>query len=215
MNQLFSTSSATLPVPALLAIAGERALLRFLEFFAASIRNQHTRRACGRAVAEFLTWSTDAGERGLAAVQPLHVATWIEMQTQELAAASVKQRLAAVRHLPVRSTCDLLNTLAAITERNAGFRSLGDTWADTTTAHGRLMLTVLGGLAESECELIRARTSEGRARAKARGVKLGRKPKLTPHQVQEALRRRAAGEPVREIGRSYNVSHSTISRLSR
>ena len=73
-----------------------------------------------------------------------------------------------------RSTRDLLNTLAAITDRKAGFRSLGDTWADTTTAHGRLMLTVLGGLAEFERELIRARTGEGRARAMARGVKMGR-----------------------------------------
>jgi DNA invertase Pin-like site-specific DNA recombinase len=71
-----------------------------------------------------------------------------------------------------RSTRDLLNTLAAVTNRKAGFRSLGDDWADTTTAHGRLMLTVLGGLAEFERELIRARTSEGRARAKARGHSL-------------------------------------------
>src|SRR5271166_4468165 len=113
-----------------------------------------------------------------------------------------------------RSTRDLLNTLAAITAKEAGFRSLGDTWADTTTAHGRLMLTVLGGLAEFERELIRARTGEGRARAVARGVKMGRKPKMTPHQMKEALRRRDAGEPMREIARSFNVSHSTISRLS-
>jgi DNA invertase Pin-like site-specific DNA recombinase len=75
------------------------------------------------------------------------------------------------------------------------------------------MLTVLGGLAEFERELIRARTGEGRERAKARGVRMGRKPKLTLHQRQEALRRRDAGEAVREIARSYNVSHSTISRL--
>jgi len=75
-----------------------------------------------------------------------------------------------------RSTRDLLNTLAAITEKKAGFRSLGDAWANTTTAHGRLMPTVLGGLAEFERELIRARTGEGRERAKARGVKFGRKP---------------------------------------
>jgi DNA invertase Pin-like site-specific DNA recombinase len=114
-----------------------------------------------------------------------------------------------------RSTRDLLNTLAAITGKQAGFRSLGDTWADTTTPHGRLMLTVLGGLAEFERDLIRARTGEGRARAKARGVKLGRKPKLTPHQRREALRRRdELGEPVGDIARSYNVSHSTISRLT-
>src|SRR4051812_21261723 len=112
-----------------------------------------------------------------------------------------------------RSTRDLLNTLAAITEKEAGFRSLGDTWADTTTAHGRLMLTVLGGLAEFERELIRARTSEGRTRAKARGQILGRPHKLTPHQRREALQRKEAGEPVREIARSYAVSGSTISRL--
>src|SRR3712207_1100331 len=113
-----------------------------------------------------------------------------------------------------RSTRDLLNTLAAITGKQAGFRSLGDTWADTTTPHGRLMLTVLGGLAEFERDLIRTRTGEGRARAKARGVKLGRKPKLTPHQKREALARRELGdETLAEIGRSYNVSGWTISRL--
>jgi DNA invertase Pin-like site-specific DNA recombinase len=79
-----------------------------------------------------------------------------------------------------RSTRDLLNTLAAITAKQAGFKSLGDTWADTTTSHGRLMLTVLGGLAEFERDLIRARTGESRARAVARGQRMGRPPKLTP-----------------------------------
>jgi DNA invertase Pin-like site-specific DNA recombinase len=114
-----------------------------------------------------------------------------------------------------RSTRDLLNTLAAITEKKAGFRSLGDAWADTTTPHGRLMLAVLGGLAEFERGLIRTRTGEGRARAKARGQSLGRKPKLTPHQQREAIcRRDEHGETVREIARSYNVHPSTISRLT-
>ena len=114
-----------------------------------------------------------------------------------------------------RSTRDLLNTLAAITGRKAGFRSLGDAWADTTTSHGRLMLTVLGGLAEFERDLIRARTGEGRERAKARGVKMGRPPKLTPHQQREAIRRRDRdGETLADIARSYNVSAATISRLS-
>jgi DNA invertase Pin-like site-specific DNA recombinase len=113
-----------------------------------------------------------------------------------------------------RSTRDLLNTLDAITGKKAAFRSLADTWADTTTPHGRLILTVLGGLAEFEKDLIGARTSEGRERAKARGVKLGRKPKLTPRQKREAIRRRDVdGETVREIARSYNVNASTISRL--
>ncbi len=112
-----------------------------------------------------------------------------------------------------RSTRDLLNTLAAITECKAGFRSLGDAWADTTTAHGRLMLTVLGGLAEFERELIRSRTGEGRARAKARGQSLGRPFKLTDHQKAEALRRRESGELLSEIAKSYNVSVATVSRI--
>lgn len=113
-----------------------------------------------------------------------------------------------------RSTPDLLNTLATIADRKDGFRSPGDTWADTTTAHGRLMLTVLGGLAEFERELIRTRTGERRARAKARGVKMGRPAKLPSHQIKEAIGRRDAGEPMRDIAKSYNVSHSTISGLS-
>src|ERR1700694_4751326 len=114
-----------------------------------------------------------------------------------------------------RSTRDLLNTLATIADKKAGFRSLGDTWANTTTAHGRLMLTVLGGLAEFERDLIRTRTGEGRARAVANGVKLGRKPTLTPHQRREAIKRvNAEKETLGEIARSYNVSRWTISRLT-
>ena len=112
-----------------------------------------------------------------------------------------------------RSTRDLLNVLDAISKAGAGFRSLADAWADTTTPHGRLMLTVLGGLAEFERSLVLARTSEGRTRAKARGVRFGRKLKLTPYQRQEALARRAQGEPLVEIARTFGVSHSTISRL--
>lgn len=108
-----------------------------------------------------------------------------------------------------RSTRDLLNTLETVTAKGAGFRSLGDEWANSTTPHRRLLLTMLGGLAEFEHELILARTGEGRARARARGVKMGRKPKLTPHQRNEALKRVAVGERTRDIGRSYNVSHST------
>ena len=113
-----------------------------------------------------------------------------------------------------RSTRDLLNTLAEIGDRGARFRSLSDPWADTTTPHGRLMLTVLGGLAEFERHLILARTNEGRVRAKATGVRFGRKLKLTPHQRHEALARREAGEALTEIARTYAVSHSTISRLA-
>jgi DNA invertase Pin-like site-specific DNA recombinase len=113
-----------------------------------------------------------------------------------------------------RSTRDLLNTLAAIGDKGASFKSLGDSWADTTTPAGKLMLTVLGGLAEYERHLILARTSEGRQRAQLRGVRFGRKRKLTLHQQQEALERRARGEALVDIARSYAVSHSTISRLA-
>jgi DNA invertase Pin-like site-specific DNA recombinase len=112
-----------------------------------------------------------------------------------------------------RSTRDLLNTLAEIAGAGAMFKSLGDPWCDTTSAHGKLMVTVLGGLAEFERHLILARTDEGRKRAQARGVRFGRKQKLTAHQRQEALARRANGEALVDIARSYNVSHSTISRL--
>jgi DNA invertase Pin-like site-specific DNA recombinase len=103
----------------------------------------------------------------------------------------------------------------AITKKKARLRSLGDTCANTTTRQARLMLTVLGGLAEFERDLIRTRTGEGRERAKARGVRFVLKPKLTDYQKREAIRRRDRdGESVRDIARSYNVSHSTISRLS-
>lgn len=112
-----------------------------------------------------------------------------------------------------RSTRDLLNCLDMVAKAGAGFKSLHDSWADTTTAHGRLMLTILGGLAEFERELIRARTSEGRQRAKARGVKLGRAYKLTPEQRRQALARLEAGEQQREIARTFNVAHTTIGRL--
>jgi DNA invertase Pin-like site-specific DNA recombinase len=112
-----------------------------------------------------------------------------------------------------RSTRDLLNILGTVAEKGAGFKSLRESWADTTTPLGRLMLTILGGLAEFERELIRSRTGEGRQRAIAKGVIMGRRPKLTVHQRREAIARRDAGEVLTDIARSFNVSHSTISRL--
>jgi DNA invertase Pin-like site-specific DNA recombinase len=112
-----------------------------------------------------------------------------------------------------RSTIDLLMILKAIADHGALFVSLGERWADTTTAAGRLMLTILGGLAEFERELIKARTAEGRERAKGRGVRMGRKHKLTPHQQDEVRKRKADGVSVRDLGRTYNVSPNTISRI--
>ena len=100
-----------------------------------------------------------------------------------------------------RSTRDLLNILYTLGERSIGFKSLADAWADTTTPHGRLLVTMLAGIAEFERELIKARTGEGRKRAKARGVRFGRPPVLTAHQRQEALKRLAAGETQTDIAR--------------
>jgi DNA invertase Pin-like site-specific DNA recombinase len=113
-----------------------------------------------------------------------------------------------------RSTRDLLNILDDIAKRGTGFKSLHDAWADTTSAHGRLMVTILAGLAEFERELILARTSDGRSRAKARGVRFGRPPTLTSHQRREVLQRLAQGEVQADVARSFNVSQATISRLA-
>lgn len=114
-----------------------------------------------------------------------------------------------------RSTRDLLNIIDTIAKAGAGFRSIADAWADTTTPHGRLMLTVLGGLAEFERELIRVRTGEGRTRAKARGQHMGRPATLTRHQQQEAMAALEGGTATQaDLARRFNVSQSTMSRLA-
>jgi DNA invertase Pin-like site-specific DNA recombinase len=113
-----------------------------------------------------------------------------------------------------RSTRDLLNILHDIGERGAAFKSLADTWADTTTPHGRLMVTVLGGLAEFERSLIKARTDVGIKRARVAGIRFGRPPKLDKHQQQHALKLLADGEPQAAVARILRVDQSTISRLA-
>jgi DNA invertase Pin-like site-specific DNA recombinase len=112
-----------------------------------------------------------------------------------------------------RSTFDLFAIVKRIADAGAEFRSLAEPWADTSTSTGRLMLAVLGGLADVERDLIRTRTAEGRARAKARGNHMGRPSKLTPEKRREALARREAGEAPAEIARTYNVGRMTITRL--
>ena len=114
-----------------------------------------------------------------------------------------------------RSTFDLFAIVKQIADAGAQFRSLAEPWADTGTSTGRLMIAVLGGLADVERDLIRTRTAEGRSRAKARGQHMGRPPKLTPQQQAEARRRRAEGATLKELAKSYNVSVATISRLAR
>lgn len=112
-----------------------------------------------------------------------------------------------------RSTFDLFAIVKRIVDAGGQFRSLAEPWADTSTSTGRLMIAVLGGLADVERDLIRTRTAEGRSRAKARGQHMGRPPKLTPQQQAEARRRRAEGATLKELARSYNVAPATISRL--
>ena len=112
-----------------------------------------------------------------------------------------------------RSTRDLLNVLAHLSESGVGFRSLKETMIDTTSAHGRLMLGVLAAIGEFERELIRSRVEDGTARARARWVKFGRTPKLNRHQREEAVARLKAGEKQADVARSYGVDRSTISRL--
>jgi len=112
-----------------------------------------------------------------------------------------------------RSTFDLFAIIKTVTDAKARFRSLAEPWADTGTATGRLMIAVLGGLADVERDLIRTRTAEGRARARTRGVHLGRPRKMTPDQLREARQRLHDGEPLADLARSYGVSASTISRL--
>lgn len=114
-----------------------------------------------------------------------------------------------------RSTFDLFDIVKQIVDSEATFRSLAEPWADTGTSTGRLMIAILGGLADVERDLIRTRTAEGRARAKAKGKHLGRPSKLTRDQRKEALERRANGECLTDIARSYNVSHTTILRLKK
>jgi Resolvase, N terminal domain/Helix-turn-helix domain of resolvase len=113
--------------------------------------------------------------------------------------------------LDLRPVC---HRQAQIVDAGGQFRSLAEPWADTATSTGRLMISVLGGLADVERDLIRTRTAEGRSRAKARGQHMGRTPKLTPQQQKEARRRRAEGATLKELAKSYNVGRATISRLA-
>ncbi|MBV9203270.1 MAG: recombinase family protein [Alphaproteobacteria bacterium] len=114
-----------------------------------------------------------------------------------------------------RSTFDLFEIVKRIVDAKAQFRSLAEPWADTGTSTGRLMLAVLGGLADVERDLIRTRTAEGRSRAKAQGKHMGRPPSLTLAQQKEASRRRAQGATLQELAASYDRSIATMRRVTR
>jgi DNA invertase Pin-like site-specific DNA recombinase len=113
-----------------------------------------------------------------------------------------------------RSTFALFAIVKQIVDAGGQFRSLAEPWADTVTSTGRLMIAVLGGLADVERDLIRTRTAEDRSRARARGQHMGRPPKLTSQRQEEARKRRAEGATIKELADSYNVGRATISRLN-
>jgi DNA invertase Pin-like site-specific DNA recombinase len=115
---------------------------------------------------------------------------------------------------PARSTFDLFAIVKQSVDAGGQFRSLAEPWADTAASTGRLMIAVLGGLADVERDLIRTRTAEGRSRAKACGQHMGGPPKLTPQQQKEARRRRAKGETLKRLAKSNKIGKSTISRLA-
>jgi DNA invertase Pin-like site-specific DNA recombinase len=114
-----------------------------------------------------------------------------------------------------RSTLDLLNTVDVITKAGAGFKSLADAWCDTTSPHGRLMLTVLAGLAEFERSLIMARTQAGIVKARARGVTFGRPVKLNAKQRRIIAERYASGETMAALASEFSVGEATVWRALR
>ena len=111
-----------------------------------------------------------------------------------------------------RSTRDLLDIAEKLKEVGAGLRSLAEPWADTTSPAGRMVLTVFAGIAEFERELIHQRTSSGRVAAKARGVRFGRPPKLTPDQIALGERLVGEGTSVREAAKLLKCHHATLYR---
>ena len=112
-----------------------------------------------------------------------------------------------------RSMWDGLQIIKAVIDAGAAIKVLDRSYIDLTTPMGRGFLAMMSAMAEDERLRIISRTHEGRKIAQAKGVRMGRKPKLTPHQQTEARRRIATGETTRELAKSYRVSVSTISRL--
>jgi len=114
-----------------------------------------------------------------------------------------------------RSTRDLLDIADTLANAGAGLKSLSEPWADTTSAAGRMVLTVFAGLAEFERALIRERTGEGRAAAQQRGVRFGRPARLTEQQASMAARLLAEGTPAKEVARAFGVHRATVYRAAR
>lgn len=161
-------------------------------------RDQLLKAGCGKIYAEKLT--------GADRKRPQLMKMFREITEDDTLIITSLDRLA-------RSTHDLFDITQTLEERDIGFRSLREPWADTTSSMGRFLLTVFAGLSELERSLIRDRTEEGRIAAKKRGVKFGRKHKLTDHQRGEVLRMIEDGVSMRGIARHFNVGVATIDRI--
>ena len=111
-----------------------------------------------------------------------------------------------------RSIRDLLSIMDSIKAIGAHIKALEDPWLDTTTPHGELILTIMGGMAEFERKLIRARCDDGIKRAKARGTVFGRKPALDHGERRKIVERYAAGETMQQLATEYEVGVGTIHR---
>lgn len=114
-----------------------------------------------------------------------------------------------------RSTFDLFSIVKDITNKKAQFHSIAEPWTDTSTSTGRLMLAVLGGLADVERDLIRTRTSEGRVRAIQQGKQMGRPSRLTTVQKREIRAKRKSGTTLKSLATTYGLSESAVSRIAR
>lgn len=112
-----------------------------------------------------------------------------------------------------RSTRDLLEIVDKIREAGAGFRSLSEPWADTTSHAGKMILTVFAGIAEFERDLICERTRIGRESAKRRGVRFGRPPKINEERKQLAIRLLQEGKSTKQVAKTFDVHVATIYRL--
>ncbi|MEQ0866936.1 recombinase family protein [Pseudomonas aeruginosa] len=112
-----------------------------------------------------------------------------------------------------RSTRDLLNIAEQLLFMGAGLRSLAEPWADTTSPAGRMVLTVFAGIAEFERALIVDRTRKGRDAAKARGVRFGRRPTLSPEQIAHARRLiDHEGHSTKQVAALLGVHRATLYR---
>nr|WP_298795360.1 recombinase family protein [uncultured Acetobacter sp.] len=114
-----------------------------------------------------------------------------------------------------RSTFDLFSIVKDITNKKSQFHSIAEPWTDTSTSTGRLMLAVLGGLADVERDLIRTRTSEGRVRAIQLGKQMGRPSRLTTAQKREIRVKRQNGTTLKSLATTYGLSKSAVSRIAR